>query len=122
MSKEMIYLDDALAACDIAPPDEWNDYTKGGYDFAAEECKRNIAALPAVDPTDRIEELEKACTEWTEVSQSNYQRAKAAEAKLAKAVKALEEIKRYSPCGDSRRKAIETLAEIKGGKNVKSDL
>ena len=36
------------------------------------------------------------------------------ETKLAKAVKAFEEIKRYSPCGDSRRKAVDTLAEIKG--------
>jgi hypothetical protein len=36
-----------------------------------------------------------------------------AEANLAKAVKAFEEIKRYSPCGDSRRKAVDTLAELK---------
>ena len=36
------------------------------------------------------------------------------EAKLAKAVEALEDIKRYSSCGDTRRKAIETLSEIKG--------
>ena len=35
------------------------------------------------------------------------------QAKLAKAVKAFEEIKRYSPCGDSRRKAVDTLAELK---------
>lgn len=48
MSDDLIKRDDALAACDIAPPDEWNDYTKGGYDFAAEDCKRNIATLPAV--------------------------------------------------------------------------
>ena len=56
---DLIKRKDALAACDIAPPDEWNDYTKGGYDFAAEECKRNIATLPAINPTDRIEELVK---------------------------------------------------------------
>ena len=36
-----------------------------------------------------------------------------AEAKLEMAVKAFEEIKRYSPCGDSRRKAVDTLAELK---------
>lgn len=36
------------------------------------------------------------------------------EAKLVKALKALKEIKRYSPCGDSRRKAIDTLAELTG--------
>ena len=50
MMDDPIKREDALAACDIAPPDEWNDYTKGGYDFAAEECKRNIATLPAIDP------------------------------------------------------------------------
>ena len=41
-------------------------------------------------------------------------RAERAEAKLAKAVEALEDIKRYSSCGDTRRKTIETIAEIKG--------
>lgn len=45
---DLIKRDDALVACDIAPADEWNEYTKDGYIFAAEECKRNIAALPAV--------------------------------------------------------------------------
>ncbi len=34
---------------------------------------------------DRIEELERACSEWADASQANYQRAKTAEAKLAKA-------------------------------------
>jgi predicted nucleic acid-binding Zn-ribbon protein len=38
----------------------------------------------------------------------------ALEAKLAQAVEALDDIKRYSSCGDTRRKAIETIAEIKG--------
>jgi len=54
-------------------------------------CKADV--FDVADAADRIEELE---------------------AKLAVAVKAFEEIKRYSPCGDSRRKAIDTIAELKG--------
>lgn len=38
------------------------------------------------------------------------------DAKLAKAVEVLEAIKLYSGCGDSRRQAITTLAEIEGEK------
>ena len=40
------------------------------------------------DLADRIEELDRACSEWADVSQANYQRAKKAEAKLAKAMEA----------------------------------
>ena len=54
---------------------------------------------------------EKLHGEWSEPLVAELE---AAEAKLAKAVEALEDIKRYSSCGDTRRKAIETLAEIKG--------
>jgi hypothetical protein len=45
---DLIKREDALAACDIAPPDEWNNYSRDGYEFAADDCKRNIAALPGV--------------------------------------------------------------------------
>jgi hypothetical protein len=47
---DLIRRDDALAACDIGPCSEWNDYTKDGYSLAADDCKRGIAALPTVDP------------------------------------------------------------------------
>lgn len=53
---------------------------------------------------------ESAC-DWCRQSAD---RIEALTAKLAKAVEALEDIKRYSSCGDTRRKAIETLAEIRG--------
>jgi hypothetical protein len=66
------------------------------------------------DAADRIEELDKACKEWAEVSQRNYQRAKTAETKLMSAWCALEDIRRFSGCSDSRRKALEALAELKG--------
>jgi hypothetical protein len=48
MSDDLIKRGDALNACDIGPCDEWSDFTKSGYNLAAEDCKRNIAALPAV--------------------------------------------------------------------------
>ena len=44
------------------------------------------------EAADRIEQLDKACSQWAEVSQSNYQRAKALEAKLNKVVSALRSI------------------------------
>lgn len=47
---DLIKRDDALAACDIVPPDEWHLYSRDGYEFAAHDCIRNIAALPAIDP------------------------------------------------------------------------
>lgn len=47
---DLIKRDDALAACDIGPCSEWTNYTKDGYSHAADDCKRGIAALPAVDP------------------------------------------------------------------------
>lgn len=48
--QELIKREDALAACDIGPCSEWTDYTKDGYSLAADDCKRGIAALPAIDP------------------------------------------------------------------------
>ncbi len=63
---------------------------------------------------DRIEKLDKACKDWAEVSQRNYQRAMTAETKLRSAWCALEDIRRFSGCGDSRRKAEEALAKLKG--------
>lgn len=73
------------------------------------------------EAADRIEELKGLSSHKTEMIRI-YQdglreandRIEELEAKLAKAVKAFEEIKRYSPCGDSRRKAIDTLAELTG--------
>lgn len=68
------------------------------------------------DLADRIEELDRACSEWADASQANYQRAKTAEAKLAKAVEALEDIRRYSSCGYAGRKSVDTLAALTGDK------
>ena len=45
----LIKRDDALAACEIGPPDEWHMHTKSGYELAANDCKRNIDAVPAID-------------------------------------------------------------------------
>jgi len=55
--------------------------------------------------------------DWESRDKEKDKRIEELEAKLALAVKAFEEIKRYSPCGDSRRKAIDTLAELKGQKD-----
>lgn len=45
----LIKRDDALAACEIGPSDEWHMHTKSGYELAANDCKRNIDAVPAID-------------------------------------------------------------------------
>lgn len=45
----LIKRDDALAACEIGPSDEWHMHTKSGYELAADDCKRNIVAVPAID-------------------------------------------------------------------------
>ena len=84
---------------------------------------------------DRIEELDRACSEWADASQANYQRAKTAEAKLAKAVEAatlladaahhaVGHLTGYGDTSTARinlREAVEhlraTLAELTGGKD-----
>lgn len=101
-TQDFIRRDDVLAACDIAPPDEWNDYTKGGYDFAAEECKRNIAALPAIDPA-AIREA--ALREAAAIAQGYHEKA----LEWAKKVRGLEQ---YVGETDSLRIANAILALI----------
>jgi hypothetical protein len=68
-------------------------------------------ANTAILAKDRIEELEGKLDMVEALMDAGFAEY---ERRLAKAVKALEEIKRYSPCGDARRKAIDTLAELKG--------
>ena len=136
---DLIKRDDALAACDIAPPDEWNDYTKGGYDFAAEECRRNIAALPANpvvnDPAaDRIEELMKERDDLgRKLNTARYGQPDFAwsihveamadlRAKLAKAMAGLRKIADHKHFSwdqgwmQKARIARDVLAELEGGK------
>ena len=86
------------------------------------------------DLADRIEELDRACSEWADASQANYQRAKTAEAKLAKAVEALERVSNSQPRpkrnGDYDRSDVSALqriartaiAELTGSTTVKDYL
>jgi hypothetical protein len=62
------------------------------------------------------EELGQQCEGLMQAGMNNGQALIIAEAKLAEAVEALKAIKLYSGCGDSRRQAITTLAEIEGEK------
>ena len=69
------------------------------------------------DLADRIEELDRACSEWADASQANYQRAKTAEAKLAKAVQFTKGVIRHAGnSGDDylAEQARAALAELTG--------
>jgi hypothetical protein len=64
--------------------------------------------------SDKLATCEKYRDAYAGCDRIGTQAVRDIEAKLAQAVGALDDIKRYSSCGDTRRKAIETLAEIKG--------
>jgi hypothetical protein len=66
---------------------------------------------------DHIQELESDLSFMKACHGELAHQYKELEAKMAKAIKALNEIKRYSPCNDSQRKAMETLSEIEVKKN-----
>jgi hypothetical protein len=74
------------------------------------------------DLADRIEELDRACSEWADASQANYQRAKTAEAKLAKAVGMLDKTRlvlaEWEPHPFPVLTQVRaTLAKLTGGKD-----
>ena len=75
------------------------------------ELHEHIKALTAEN-----KRLGQQCEGLMRAGMNNGQALILAEAKLAKAVEALKAIKLYSGCGDSRRQAITTLAEIEGEK------
>lgn len=104
--------EEMIAACKEFIYDQLN-FSGSGVEI---EAAGRIEALIA--ERDAAVERSREASQYLAIETSHAQQAEARtediEAKLAKAVKAFEEIKRYSPCGDSRRKAVDTLAEIKG--------
>lgn len=103
MRDDLIKRSDALAACDIGPCDEWSDFTKSGYNLAADDCKRNIAALTLNHTADvgkmvaRIEQLERENARldagWTDANA----RALAARLEVIKAVDVIKRILNTAP-------------------------
>ncbi len=116
---DQIKRDDALNACVLRednPPTEMQL-----------SLRNVISALPAIDPTDRIEQTEaklatceKYRDAYAECDRIGAQAVRDLEAKLAKAVEALDMLVRdceadYPPShGAIKHFAIATLAEIKG--------
>lgn len=106
-------------------PLAWHRY--GNLHTPFSEFNADVAMFYGLkDATDRIEELEAEnkrlrleAAHANDTADVAIERAKELEDKLERAVKAFEEIKRYSPCGDSRRKAIDTLTELEAKLNRK---
>ena len=104
---ELIKRDDALAAIDTFKRDFEQSWK---VQFSAD-----IAALPAINLADRIEELEKQCSVYARSDQFLVEEIKELEAKLTKAVEALREIvSNQGYMDDPWGHAAATLAELEG--------